>query len=93
VVVFEVTFGVLDEGRCDEPLVGQGERRVFGKDFSAVSAPEPDAPGIDDANQIAFPDAELSGPNIVSGKVGVFFLQPGHVSRWQTKKRSITDWL
>ena len=60
-IVFEVLFGVLDECRFGETLVGQGEGGVFGKDFSAGVASEANSPGIDDMNQVAFTDAELSG--------------------------------
>ena len=61
VVVFEVLFGVTDECRFGETLVGQCERRIFGKDFLAGTASEANAPGIDDMNQVAFTDPELSG--------------------------------
>lgn len=91
-VVFEILARVIDECRFSESLVGQGERGVFGKDLFAVSTSEANSPGADAANQIAFPNAELSRRDIVPGKVS-HFLQPGHVSRWQPKARSITDWL
>ncbi len=57
---FEVLFGVLDECRFGETLVGQRERRIFGKDFLAGTASEANAPRIDDMNQVAFTDPELS---------------------------------
>ena len=60
-VVSEVLFGVLDECRFGETLVGQRERRIFGKDFLAGRASEANAPGIDSMNQVVFTDAELSG--------------------------------
>ena len=61
VVVFEVLFGVFDECRFGETLVGQCERRIFGKDFLTGTASEANAPGIDGMNQVVFTDAELSG--------------------------------
>ena len=91
-IALEVLLSVIDECRFSESLVRQGKGGIFGKDLSAVSTSEANAPGTDDTNQVAFPNAELSGRDIVPDKVS-HFLQPGHESRWQPKARSITDWL
>jgi hypothetical protein len=80
-IVFEVLLSVIDECRFGETLVGQREGRIFGKGCLAGTASKANAPGIDAANQIAFSNTELSGRDIVSGKVAEFFLQAGHVSR------------
>lgn len=72
-IVLEVLARVIDEYRFSKSLVGQGEGGIFGEDLSAVSASEANSPGADTTNQIAFPDAELSGRDIVSGEVSSIF--------------------
>ena len=76
-ITLEVLLSVIDECRSSESLVRQREGGIFGKDLSAVSTSKANAPGTDDTNQIAFPNAELSGRDIVSGKVSTIFYSRG----------------
>jgi len=76
-IALEVLLSVIDECWFSESLVRQGEGGVFGKNLSAVSTSEANAPGRDDTNQIAFPNAELSRRDIMSGKVSTIFYSRG----------------
>ena len=49
-IVFEVLLGVLNECRFGVTLIGQRERRVFGKDFLTGRASKANSPRIDDMN-------------------------------------------
>ena len=86
VVISEIVLRLSDDHRFGETFIRQGEGGIFGKDFSAVSTSEADAPGINDANQITFPDAELSGRDIMPGKVATFFYSR-YTYRVGTRKR------
>jgi len=70
----EVVLGFGQEIVFDEPLVRQGERRIFREDRTTVAAPETHAPGQYDfdvelvALRIEHADAELAPGAVVLGE-------------------------